>query len=248
MAAATAARALVLSVRAAHARHVGWWRGLVGRANGGMIVHLGVVVLAIGVIAATSYRHQAELALHRGTVVTYDGHTFEFEGVRTVTSPSRTSQEALVKVDGAMFAPATTSFGSAISEEVGTPAIDSGFSGDVYLTFDAVGGLGADVGQPGHQQPAAGLGGHRRRDRAAGGVALGGRPADRDRRHPGLACPGSRRRATDPASAPSALVTDAPPGEGADQGASDRRRATSGTTAPEPVGALVARGLAPRMT
>ena len=32
-----------------------------------MIVHLGVVVLAIGVIAATSYRHQTELALHRGS-------------------------------------------------------------------------------------------------------------------------------------------------------------------------------------
>ena len=145
MAAATAARALVLSVRAAHTRHVGWWRGLVGRANGGMIVHLGVVLLAVGVIAATSYRHQAELALHQGTVVTYDGHRFEFEGLRTVTSPSRTSQEALVKVDGAVFAPATTSFGSALSV-VGTPAIDSGLFGDVYLTFDAVGGLGASSG------------------------------------------------------------------------------------------------------
>ena len=115
MAAATAARALVLSVRAAHTRHVGWWRGLVGRANGGMIVHLGVVVLAVGIIAATSYRHQAELALHRGEVVTYDGHRFEFEGLRTVTSPSRTSQEALVKVDGGVFTPATTSFGSALA-------------------------------------------------------------------------------------------------------------------------------------
>ena len=105
MAAATAARALVLSVRGARTRHVGWWRGLVGRANGGMVVHLGVVLLAVGVIAATSYRHQAELALHQGTVVTYDGHTFEFEGLRTVTSPSRTAQEALVKVDGTEFAP-----------------------------------------------------------------------------------------------------------------------------------------------
>ena len=85
MAAATAARALVLSVRAARARHVGWWRGLVGRANGGMVVHLGVVLLAVGIIAATSYRHQAELALHRGEVVTYDGHRFEFEGLRTVS-------------------------------------------------------------------------------------------------------------------------------------------------------------------
>ena len=99
------------------------------------------MLLAVGVIAATSYRHQAELPLHEGTVVTYDGHSFEFEGLRTVTSPSRTLQEALVKVDGTMFTPATTSFGSALSV-VGTPAIDSGLFDDVYLTFDAVGGLG----------------------------------------------------------------------------------------------------------
>ena len=145
MAAATAVRALVLSVRAARTRHVGWWRGLVGRANGGMVVHLGVVVLALGVIAATSYRHQAELPMHKGQVVTYDGHRFQFEGLRTVTSPSRTSQEAVVEVDGAEFTPATTSFGSALSV-VGTPAIDSGFFDDVYLTFDAVGGLGSASG------------------------------------------------------------------------------------------------------
>ncbi len=88
---------------------------------------------------------QAELALRQGAVVTYDGHTFEFEGLHTVTSPSRTAQEALVKVDGAVFTPATTSFGGALSE-VGTPAIDSGFSGDIYLTFDEVGGLGATSG------------------------------------------------------------------------------------------------------
>ncbi|HEX3333877.1 MAG TPA: cytochrome c-type biogenesis CcmF C-terminal domain-containing protein, partial [Acidimicrobiales bacterium] len=160
MAAATAARALVLSVRGAQGHHVGWWRGLVGRTNGGMIVHLGVVVLAVGVIAATSYRHQAELALHRGTVVTYDGHRFEFEGLKTVSAPSRTSEEALVKVDDAVFAPATTSFGSALST-VGTPAIDSGLFGDVYLTFDAVGGLGATSGN----QPVSNL--------PSGSVAIG---------------------------------------------------------------------------
>ena len=77
-AAATAARALALSVQSARTRHVGWWRGLVGRTNGGMVVHLGVIVVAIGIIAATTYRHQAELALHKGAVVTFDGHQFEF--------------------------------------------------------------------------------------------------------------------------------------------------------------------------
>ena len=233
MAAATAARALVLSVRAAHARHVGWWRGLVGRANGGMIVHLGVVLLAMGVIAATSYRHEAELALRQGTVVTFDGHRFEFVGLRTVASPSRTAHEALVKVDGGMFAPATTSFGSALSAE-GTPAIDSGLFGDVYLTFDVVGGLGSTSGnQAINNLPAGSVGiGVVIQPLVAwlwaGGllIGVGGVLA---------LVPGSRRRATDPASASSPLVTDAQPG-------THREREAA---APEPVGALVARGTGP---
>ncbi len=237
MAAATAARALVLSVRGAHTRHVGWWRGLVGRANGGMVVHLGVVLLAVGVIAATSYRHQAELPLHQGSVVTYDGHTFEFEGLRTVTSPSRTAQEALVKVDGTVFAPATTSFGSALSV-VGTPAIDSGLTGDIYLTFDAVGGLGATSGS----SPIENL--------PAGSVALGVviEPLVAWLWAGGLLIglggllalvPGTRRRATDPVSAPSPMVTDvpAPPAGAAADGELEET--------PEPVGVLAARPAGP---
>ncbi len=210
MAAATAARALVLSVRAAHARHVGWWRGVVGRANGGMVVHLGVVLLAVGVIAATSYRHQAELALHPGEVVTYDGHRFEFEGLHTVTTPSRTAQEAVVKVDEGVFTPATTSFGTGLAV-VGTPAIDSGFFGDVYLTFDAVGGLGNTSGNLAINNLPSGsvaIGVVIEPLVAwlwAGGLLIG---------VGGLLAlvPGTRRKATDPASAPATIVTDAEPG------------------------------------
>jgi len=199
VAASTAVRALVLSVRAAHLHGTSRWRGVVGRANGGMIVHIGVVVIAIGIIASTTYRQQSELALRPGAVVTFDGHRFEFEGLRTVNSPSRQAQEALVKVDGGgTFAPAVTSFGSALST-VGTPAIDSGLFGDVYLTFDAVGGLGSTSGnQPIPNLPA--------RSVAigvviepllawlwAGGllIGLGGLLA---------LVPGGRRRATEPAS------------------------------------------------
>jgi len=230
MAAATVVRALVLSVRGARTRRVGWWRGLVGRANGGMVVHLGVVLLAVGIIAATSYRHEAELALHRGAVMTYDGHRFEFVGLRTVSSPSRTAQQALVKVDGSTFAPAVTSFGSALSV-VGTPAIDSGFFGDVYLTFDAVGGLGATSGNqaiPNLPSGSVAIGVVIEPLVAwlwAGGllVGVGGILA---------LVPGSRRRATDPASAPSALVTDAPVG-GRDHAAAVPPTG-GGTDAPEP--------------
>jgi cytochrome c-type biogenesis protein CcmF len=234
MAAATAARALVLSVRAARARHAGWWRGLVGRANGGMIVHLGVVILAVGIIAATSYRHQAELALRPGAVVTYDGHRFEFLGLRTVHSPSRTASEAVVKVDNGVFTPATTSFGSALSV-VGTPAIDSGLFGDVYLTFDAVGGLGATSGN----QAISNL--------PSGAVAIGVviEPLVAWLWAGGLLIglggvlalvPGARRRSTEPASAPPPLVT-----ETETEAAPQRDEVPEPA---EPVGALVARGMA----
>ncbi len=208
-AAATAARALVLSVRATRGRHVGWWRGLIGRTNGGMVVHLGVIVIAVGIIAATTYRHQTELALARGKVVIYSGHRFEFVGLRNVRTPSKQSDEALVKVDGTIFTPATTNFGGALAT-VGTPAIDSGAFGDVYLTFDQVGGLGNTSGNsPVPNLPAGSV--------AigvvvepllawlwAGGllVGLGGALA---------LVPGSRRRATDPVSAASDMVAGSSP-------------------------------------
>jgi cytochrome c-type biogenesis protein CcmF len=177
------------------------------------MVHLGVIVMAVGIIAATTYRQQTELALRQGSVVTYDGHSFDFLGLRNVTTPSKQSLEALVKVDGGgVFTPATTSFGGALAT-VGTPAIDSGALGDVYLTFDQVGGLGDTSGSsPVPNLPAGSV--------AigvvvepllawlwAGGllVGLGGFLA---------LVPGSRRRATDAVSAPSAMATGPGPGPG----------------------------------
>jgi cytochrome c-type biogenesis protein CcmF len=217
-AASTAARALVLSVRATRSRHVGWWRGLIGRTNGGMVVHLGVIVMAVGIIAATTYRHQTELPLHQGKVVTYSGHRFEFEGLRTVNVPSKKSDEALVKVDGALFTPATTSFGGSLTT-VGTPAIDSGAFGDIYLMFDQVGGLGNTSGSspiPNLPAGSVAIGVVIEPLLAwlwAGGllVGLGGVLA---------LVPGSRRRATDPVSAPPSMVT-RPPRHESDHGAAN---------------------------
>jgi cytochrome c-type biogenesis protein CcmF len=161
-AAASALRSLALAVRSSRRRGAGAWRGLVGRANGGMVVHLGVVVLAVGLAAATSFARRAELALAPGAVVHFDGHSLVYEGLKTVHTPARTATEALVRVDGGgTFAPAVSQYGGPNSEAVGTPAIDSGFLGDVYLTFDAVGGTGPTSGA----QPIPGL--------ATGSIALG---------------------------------------------------------------------------
>jgi cytochrome c-type biogenesis protein CcmF len=205
-AAASAVRSLALSVSASRRRGAGAWRGLVGRANGGMVVHLGVVVFAVGLTAASSFASRAELALAPGRVVAFDGHSFSLERIRHVTTPASSATQALVKVDGGgVFHPAVTQFGGPNSEVVGTPAIDSGLFGDVYLTFDAVGGSGPASGAV----PIPNL--------AAGSIALGVvvEPLLAWMWVGGLLIglggllalwPGARRRATDPASEPAPLV------------------------------------------
>ena len=55
----SALRSIVLAAVASHRQGRGLVRGALGRANGGMVVHLGVVVIAVGITAATSYAHRA---------------------------------------------------------------------------------------------------------------------------------------------------------------------------------------------
>jgi len=148
-AAASAGRALVLSVRGAWrgARASGappvlavlaGWRGLVGRANGGMIVHIGVVVIAVGLAAATAFGQRSEVHLARGQTSSFDGHTVELVGTRTVMSSSHSALQAGLRIDGgSIFYPAISQFGAG-TQAVGTPAIDSSWRDDVYLTIDSI--------------------------------------------------------------------------------------------------------------
>jgi cytochrome c-type biogenesis protein CcmF len=148
-AAASAGRALVLSVRGAWrgARTAGQpparaalagWRGLVGRANGGMVVHIGIVVIAVGLAGATAFGQRGTVVIVRGETSTFAGHTVEFVGTRIVRSLSHISQEALLRVDGgAVFTPAISQFGTG-TQAVGTPAIDSSVTSDVYLTINSI--------------------------------------------------------------------------------------------------------------
>ncbi len=136
-AAASSIRQLALSVRAAHRRGDGPWRGLIGRANGGMVVHLGVAILAVAVVASLSYGQRTQVTLRPGHSVTFDGHRITYLRSATVVTPASTANEVDIRVDGGtVFKPALTSFGSD-TEPVGTPAIDSGFRDDVYLTINS---------------------------------------------------------------------------------------------------------------
>ena len=129
-AAGSALRHLALSVR----RHN--VLGLVGRANGGMIVHLGVILIAVSLAASNSYTHSQELSLEVGKTATFSGHTFELIDVVEVQTDRATSVKALVSVDGGKpYAPAITKF-TKVGMNVGTPSVRTGLARDVYLTLE----------------------------------------------------------------------------------------------------------------
>ena len=57
------------------------WRGLVGRTNGGMVVHVGVVLVAVALAASGSYDTERELTMAIGDTATVAGHEIEYLGV-----------------------------------------------------------------------------------------------------------------------------------------------------------------------
>ena len=132
-AASAALRQLVLASIAAHRRGFGWWRGIVGRANGGMIVHIGVVLVAVGLAAASSFGQRTQIALHPGQTISFDGHTVELMAVKKFADSNRSGVEAVVKVDGrGIYRPAIDVF-RGDTEGVATPSIDSTVFSDLYL-------------------------------------------------------------------------------------------------------------------
>ena len=112
------------------------WHGLVGRANGGMIVHVGVIMISVALAASNSFTHSQELSLVVGKPATFSGHTFELIDVVQITTDRDISVKALVSVDGGKpYAPAITKF-TKIGMNVGTPSVRTGFGSDIYLTLE----------------------------------------------------------------------------------------------------------------
>jgi cytochrome c-type biogenesis protein CcmF len=215
-------RMLVLAARGAQRHGVGAWRGFVGRANGGMVVHLGVVVIAVALAAATSLAHRGEVTLRPGEATTIFGTSIGYQGLSEVRSPARTATELDVLVDGhGPYRPAVSQFGAG-TEGVPTPAIDSNVWHDVYLTVDGLPRtsdgpvtIGVIV------QPLVSwlwVGG--------GILVLGSLLA---------AVPGRRRRPTDPVSAPVPAVAG---GNGHGHPYEERPGAVVGATRDEPSGAV----------
>jgi cytochrome c-type biogenesis protein CcmF len=129
-AAGAALRQLVLATRRQG------WRGLVGRANGGMVVHLGVIILAVALAASNSFTRSQELSLEKGVPASFAGHTFELVGFTETDDERKSSVAALISIDGGQaYAPAIGKY-KAMGMNIGTPSVKTSFVKDIYLTLE----------------------------------------------------------------------------------------------------------------
>jgi cytochrome c-type biogenesis protein CcmF len=103
-----------------------------------MIVHIGVILVAVALAASNSFTHSATLTLEQGDVVEWGGHTFELQSVTETTNASQSERalEANLILDGgSTLSPAITTYLN-IGQDIGTPAVRTGFTKDVYLTLE----------------------------------------------------------------------------------------------------------------
>jgi cytochrome c-type biogenesis protein CcmF len=126
---------------------LGWRRALSRtvagnrRLYGGLIVHVGVVVIAIALAASMGYTKKREFRVAQGEQVTLQGHRFTYLGIEQHETGQKTTLQARVRVerdgkDLGVYAPALSIFPNAPGgAAIGTPSVRTGVLRDVYLTL-----------------------------------------------------------------------------------------------------------------
>ena len=165
------------------------WRGFVGRTNGGMIVHLGVVIVAVAIATNGHYLKESETTFEPGQTRVVGGHEITYLRTDVVEERNRTATKVSVRVDGGqVYEPALSQY-EGFGSLIGTPSVKTGLREDVYLTVTRLpeGADGPVVLRVIIQPMALWLW-------IGGGVMAVGTAL--------AAWPGQRRRPTDPVSAP----------------------------------------------
>lgn len=125
-AAGSALRTLVLA-----SRRQGW-RGAVGRTNGGMIVHLGVIMIAVAITASSSFIRQGEFNLLPGDSAQLAGHTIVYREAVEIDLDQKIHSELRLTVDGRPVAPAIDRF-KVSGRIVPDPATRTSLTEDIQL-------------------------------------------------------------------------------------------------------------------
>lgn len=139
-------RVTFVAVRARRrADSVGWARAL-GRTvagnprrYGGLVVHLGVVAIAVALAASGSFGIKRQVRLTPGQSVSVGGYTVTFVKLHTRATAQKSSVSAdLAIVRGGdrlgTYSPAISSYRNA-NQGIGTPSVRTGAFEDLYLTL-----------------------------------------------------------------------------------------------------------------
>ncbi len=114
------------------------WRGFIGRTNGGMIVHIGVVLIAVGIASSEAYKTDRTATLAVGESVMVADHEFTYLGLGADTNDRRNRVWADIEIDGDdIYQPARTQF-KQMGTPVATPSVRAGFTEDLFLVLDQI--------------------------------------------------------------------------------------------------------------
>ena len=103
-----------------------------------MVVHLGVVIIAVALAASSSYSHQQELILPQNQTATVGGHEITFVSMSTAQEQDKSVTRAQIAIDGGkVYEPALSTF-PAFGTPIGTPSVRTSWRDDVYLQILAV--------------------------------------------------------------------------------------------------------------
>jgi cytochrome c-type biogenesis protein CcmF len=109
------------------------------RLYGGLVVHVGVVLIAIALATSGASSSRREVRLSRGESATVAGYRVTYLGSETTRSAQKTSVHARVRIEHGddvlgVYAPAISTFPGKAGG-FGTPSVRNGLLRDVYLTL-----------------------------------------------------------------------------------------------------------------
>jgi cytochrome c-type biogenesis protein CcmF len=109
------------------------------RLYGGLVVHMGVVFIAVALAASSAHGTSRTIALKDNQSATVDGYRFTYVGNHTERSSQKTTISAGIDIhkngrDLGVYSPAISTYPNS-SDGIGTPSIRTGILQDVYLTL-----------------------------------------------------------------------------------------------------------------
>jgi cytochrome c-type biogenesis protein CcmF len=109
------------------------------RLYGGLVVHTGIVLIAIALAASSTYATKREVRLARGESAVVAGYRVTYLGRKVSATDQKRVVKARVRIehgdtDLGVYAPAVNIFPGS-TNAIGTPSVRTGVREDVYLTL-----------------------------------------------------------------------------------------------------------------